>query len=382
MTTPSNDKFYEWGYHNPYPSEASQNPVLPLTDKQKNIFTRILSTANGDVELSGQMLPSGSAFQDYTKFYGISTVSGVHISSPALFPHPDGEGDPIERGQYYWSSGNYYVWPSPEGEDRYSAYWWDASGIYFTPSVYLSENASQNNLYYAYPTSNPSIGGSIFLFDDLDQDAYWNQGVIKYNQDKKYLLWLDGKNVHQLGVFNYGKQLIKTVLIPVGYNKKKRKRVYKEDERKYYYSHFSSATHNIVDKGFEDFQIFYTYIHYVPRIKSATSVTHENPVDVKRRPNLLNEIPFISNAKTVYLYSVYGAGKFKDLQSENWTSVNYWDSEFSPKGVPSDFHGILKSPTPPFPAAERTGEESEEEEYNSKEKLQQKFEAVSGLLGL
>ena len=84
----------------------------------------------------------------------------------------------------------------------------------------------------------------------------------------------------------------------------------------------------------------------------------------------------------MYLYSVYGAGKFKDLQSENWTSVNYWDSEFSPKGVPSDFHGILKSPTPPFPAAERTGEESEEEEYNSKEKLQQKFEAVSGLLGL
>ena len=96
----------------------------------------------------------------------------------------------------------------------------------------------------------------------------------------------------------------------------------------------------------------------------------------------LNEIPFISNAKSVYLYSVYGAGKFKNLEAQDWTGVNIWDSSYSPKGIASDFHGILDSPAPPFPPAERGEKESEDQEYNSEEELQQKFDAVSGLLGL
>ena len=361
MTTPSNDTFYQWGYHDP-----SKDPILPMSQEQRQILERVISTPEGEVAIGYQLLPSGEGLEDHSKFYSVG-LSGTHLSSPALYPHPDGTGNPIERGNYYFSSGNYTVWPNPKGEDRYSAYWWDVSGIYFTPNVYGSG-------YYAYPTLPKDNAGAIILFDDLDHGAYWDDGEVRINPDKKYLLWLNGRNVEQMGIFHYGRQLSKIIEIPLGYSKREKKTNYKKEDRKYYYSHFSSADHDKVDKGFEDFQIFYNYIHYIPELKNANQLTHE-------KVEGSNEIPFLSNTKSVYLYSVYGAGKFRNLQSQDWTSVNFWDSSYSPKGIPSDFHNVLRSPSPPFPVAKRGEEESEDKEYNSEEELQEKLNAVSGLLG-
>lgn len=365
MTTPSNSTFYQWGYHDP-----SKDTVLPMSDEQRKIFERIITTSDGSVRVGYQLLPSGEGFEDASRFYNVALdeTSGV-ISAPALYPHdPSETGLRIDRGNYYFSSGNYTIWPSPSGQDRYSAYWWDVSGIYFSPDLH-------NQTYYACPTLPSGNAAAIILFDDLDHESYFDTGEVKINENKKYLLWLDGRNVDQMGIFHYGRELNKIVEIPVGYSKRKKKHLYEEENRKYYYSHFSNADHDKVDKGFEDFQIFYTYIHYVPTLKNENQKTHE-------RVRESNEIPFLSNTKSVYLYSVYGAGKFRNLQAQDWTSVNFWDSSYSPQGIPSDFHGVLKSPTPPFPPAERGEEESEDQEYNSKEELEKKFNAVSGLLGL
>ena len=380
MTTPSNSTFYQWGYHDP-----SKDPVLPMSDEQRKILERIITTNDGSVRIGYQLLPSGEGFDDPSKYYNIALDQDVSdgsdkrpihsgiISAPALYPHdPDGTGLRIDRGNYYFSSGNYTVWPSPSGDDRYSAYWWDVSGVYFSPDTH-------KELYYACPVLPSGNAAAILLFDDLDHDVYFDTGEIKINQNKKYLLWLDGKNVDQMGIFHYGRELNKIIEIPVGYDRKNRKHVYEDENRKYYYSHFSNADHSKVDKGFEDFQIFYTYIHYIPRLKNENQLTHEKVVD-----NLsnLNEIPFISNAKSVYLYSVYGDGKFRDLQAQDWTGVNFSDNSYSPKGIPSNFHNVLRSPVPPFPPGKRGEEESEDQEYNSEEDLQEKFNTVSGLLGL
>lgn len=365
MTTPSNNTFYQWGYHDP-----SKDPILPLSDEQREILERVITTTDGSVEIGYQLLPSGEGLEDPSRYYNIA-IDGdkSHIAAAALYPHdPEGTGLRVDRGNYYFSSGNYTVWPNPEGEDRYSAYWWDVSGIYFSPSIY-------NETYYAYPTLPSDNAAAIILFDDLDHDVYFSSGEVRINDNKKYLLWLDGRNVDQLGIAHYGRELNKIIEIPVRYSRKKRKYIYEEEERKYYYSHFSNADHNKVDKGFEDFDIFYTYIHYVPELKNENQLTHE---DAKKS----NEIPFLSNTKSVYLYSVYGAGKFKNLQAQDWTAVNVWDNSYSPKSIASDFHNVLKSPSPPFPPAERDEEESEEKEYNTEEELQQKFNTVSGLIGL
>ena len=368
MTTPSNSTFYQWGYHDP-----GKDPILPLSNEQREILERVITTTDGSVEIGYQLLPSGEALQDPSKYYNIAIDSDKsHISAPALYPHdPEGTGLRIDRGNHYFSSGNYTVWPSPNGQDRYSAYWWDVSGIYFSPDIY-------NETYYAYPTLPSGNGASIILFDDLDHDLYLASGIAANNTNKKYLLWLTGRNVDQMGMFHHGRQLNKIIKIPVTYSKRQGEYVYKEEERKYYYSHFSNADHDKVDKGFEDFRIFYTYIHYIPKLKNANQKTHEKVVNDLSN---LNEIPFLSNAKSVYLYSVYGAGKFKDLQAQDWTSVNFWDSSYSPVGIASDFHNVLDSPAPPFPPRKRGEKESEDQEYNSEEELQQKFDAVSGLLG-
>lgn len=368
MTIPSNNTFYEWGYHDP-----GKDPVLPLSNEQREIFERVIAVSGGTVEVGYQLLPSGEGFDDPSRYYNVALDSDkTHISAPALYPHdPSDTGRRIERGSYYFSSGNYTIWPSPSGQDRYSAYWWDTSGIYFSPDIH-------NEVYYAYPTEYGNAA-AIILFDDLDHDAYFASGEVRINDDKKYLLWLDGRNIDQLGIFHFGRELNKIVKIPLGYGKKRRKHLYEDEDRKYYYSHFSNADHDKVDKGFEDFQIFYTYIHYIPKLKNENQNTHDRVVtDLDD----LNEIPFISNAKSVYLYSVYGAGKFKNLQAQDWTDVNIWDSSYSPKGIASDFHNVIDSPVPPFPPAERGEKESEDQEYNSEEELQQKFDAVSGLLGL
>lgn len=366
MTTPSNSTFYQWGYHDP-----NKDPILPLSNEQREILERVITTTDGSVEIGYQLLPSGEGADDPSKYYTVALDNDkTHISAPALYPH-----DPnlrIDRGNHYFSSGNYTVWPSPDGQDRYSAYWWDVSGIYFSPDLH-------NETYYACPTLPSGNVAAIILFDDLDHESYFDTGEVKINEDKKYLLWLDGRNVDQMGIFHYGRELNKIVEIPIGYIKRKNKHLYEEENRKYYYSHFSNADHNKVDKGFEDFQIFYTYIHYIPRLKNANQKTHEKVVDDLSR---LNEIPFLSNSKSVYLYSVYGAGKFKDLQAQDWTNVNFWDSSYSPVGIASDFHNVLDSPAPPFPPQKRGEEESEDQEYNSDEELQEKFNAVSGLLGL
>jgi len=377
MTTPSNDKFYLWGYHNP-----EKDPILPLSEEQKKIFERIIQTQDGEERLPLQLLPSGEALSDPSKFYTIQP-NGSHISLPALYPHPDGTGNTIDRGNGYWSSGNMLAWPSPSGdqcgEDRYSLAWWDASGIYFSPGVNFDDNVcdegSNQYYYYHYPLSNPDDKSSIVLFDDLDHDLYYASGIVAQNLDKKYLLWTP-KNKNQFGFLNYGSLLKKEIELPKQWNKRKRKYTYNKEQRDYYYSHFSSANHDVIDSGFNDFQIFYTYIHYIPTLKNEFQLTHENVV-----LDDLNEIPFVSNPKTVYLYSVYGAGKFRDLQAQNWGSVNLWDDVYSPVGVKSDFHNVMDSPVLPFPPAERGDEESEEPEHNSEEKLQEKFDAVSGLLG-
>lgn len=366
MTIPSNEKFYNWGYHNPV--NTDKNPILPLSDDQRQKFQRLVQTQDGSLEIDPYMLASGVAGNNGDNYYEIASDQyKTHISAPALYPH-----DPtvrIDRGNYYYSSGNLTVWPNPEGQERYSAYWWDTSGIYFAPDIYGSG-------YSAYPTLPKDNQAAIILFDDLDQELYWGSGQVQINSNRKYLLWLGAsRNIDQFGIFNYGRREFKTVKFPVFYNKKKKKYIYQDADIPYYYSHFSNADHNIIDKGFEDFQIFYTYIHYIPKLKNENQLTHE-------RVDGVNEIPFVSNAKSVYLYSVYGGKKFRDLQAQNWSSVNHWDKIYSPQGIASDFHSVLKSPVPPFPPAERGGEESEEQEYNSKEELQKKFNAVSGLLGL
>ncbi len=369
MTTPSNSTFYQWGYHNP-----SKDTILPISDDQRKIFERIITTSDGDVKVGYQLLPSGEGFDDPSKFYNIALDENQsHISAPALYPHdPKETGLRIERGGYYFSSGNYTVWPSPSGEDRYSAYWWDVSGIYFSPDL--------NNLtYYACPTFPSGNAAAIILFDDLDHETYFDTGEIKINQNKKYLLWLDGRNVDQLGIFHFGRNLNKIVKIPIGFDKRKRKLQYEDEEREYHYSHFSNADHSKVDKGFEDFQIFYTYIHYIPRLKNVEQGTHQKVVDDLSN---LNEIPFLSNSRSVYLYSVYGAGKFKNLTSQDWTGVNIFDGEYFPRDTSSDFHNVLDSPVPPFPEVDRDDTESEDEKYNTAEELQNKFDAVSGMLGL
>lgn len=380
MTIPSNSTFYQWGYHDP-----GKDPILPLSDEQKKIFERVISVDGGSVRVGSELLPSGEGFDDPSKFYNIALDQDVSdgsdkrpihsgiISAPALYPHdPNGTGLRIDRGNYYFSSGNYTVWPSPSGDDRYSAYWWDVSGVYFSPDTH-------KELYYACPVLPSGNAAAILLFDDLDHDVYFDTGEIKINKNKKYLLWLDGKNVDQMGIFHYGRELNKIIEIPVGYDRKNRKHVYQDKNRKYYYSHFSNADHDKVDKGFEDFQIFYTYIHYIPRLKGFQQGTHQKVVEDLSK---LNQIPFLSNARSVYLYSVYGAGKFKNLTSQNWTDVNIFDSVYSPTTSSSNFHNVLGSPIPPFPQVDRDDTESEEEEYNSEEDLQEKFNTVSGLLGL
>jgi hypothetical protein len=373
MTQPSNEKFYQWGYHDPDPKNT-KDPILPLTDEQRKIFERVISVNDGFVKIGSELLPSGEGLYDTTRCYNIDLdVDSVHISAPALYPHdPQGVGVRADRGNYYFSSGNYTVWPNPSGEDpdkRYSAYWWDVSGIYFSPNIY-------GDGYFAYPLLPSGNAAAIVLFDDLDQELYWGRGEVEINSDRKYLLWLDAdRNIDQFGIFNYGRREFKTLKFPEFYNRKKKKYIYKDKDIPYFYSHFSNADHNKIDKGFEDFQIFYTYIHYIPELKNEFQRSHEKIVGP-------NQIPFLSNAKSVYLYSVYGAKKFRDLQAQNWSFVNEWDDIYSPQGIASDFHNILKSPTPPFPPVERDSEESEQQEYNSKEELQKKFNAVSGLLGL
>lgn len=369
MTTPSNNTFYEWGYHDP-----SKDPVLPLSDEQRTILERVISTPDGSVKIGYQLLPSGEGLNDPSKYYS-AEVGGVHISAPALYPYdPEQTGLRIDRGNYYYSSGNYTVWPNPEGQDRYSAYWWDVSGIYFSPDIHGSG-------YYSYPTLPNTDVSAVLLFDELDHEKYWSSGIVALNDEKKYLIWLDSaRNIDQFGVFHYGRREIKQIKFNVEYNKRKKRRIYDTEDRKYFYSHFSSADHDVIDKGFEDFQIFYSYIHYTPRLTDAKQLTHEKVVDVKSRPDRLNEIPFLSNTKSVYLYSVYGAGKFSNLKAQDWTSVNFWDDTYSPKGIPSDFHNVLKSPAPPFPKADRGESESEEDQYNTKESLEEKFNTVSGLL--
>lgn len=369
MTTPSNNTFYQWGYHDP-----SKDTILPMSNAQREIFERLITTSDGNVAVGYELLPSGEGFEDPSRYYNLALdENNTHISAPALYPHdPEEEGLRIDRGNSYFSSGNYTVWPSPVGQDRYSVYWWDTSGIYFSPDL-------NNETYYSCPVFPSGNAAAVILFDDLDHDSYNSSGIIKINDSKKYLLWLDGRNVDQLGIFHFGRNLNKVVEIPIGYDKKKRKHVYEEETRKYYYSHFSNADHSKVDKGFEDFQIFYTYIHYIPRLKNVEQGTHEKVVDDLSN---LNQIPFLSNSRSVYLYSVYGAGKFRNLQSQNWADVNFWDDEYSPRGVASNFHNVLDSPVPPFPPAKRGDEESEDKEYNSEEELQSKFDAVSGMLGL
>jgi len=347
MTTPSNTTFYQWGYHDP-----DKDPILPLSNEQREILERVITTTDGSVEIGYQLLPSGEGFEDASRYYSIAldqdvvdgkkpSSSGI-ISAPALYPHdPTQTGLRIDRGNHYFSSGNYTVWPSPSGQDRYSAAWWDVSGIYFSPDIY-------NETYYAYPTLPSENGASIILFDDLDHDLYLASGIAANNTNKKYLLWTT-KNNDQFSIFNFGSLLQKQIDIPVGYSNRDKKYFYSTENRDYYYSHFSNANHDKVEKGFEDFQIFYTYIHYIPKLKNENQKTHE-------RVEESNEIPFLSNTKSVYLYSVYGLDNF--------------------------FIPILRAPPVPFPPAERGEKESEDQEYNSKEDLQKKFEAVSGLLGL
>ena len=335
MTTPSNSTFYQWGYHDP-----NKDPILPLSNEQREILERVITTTDGSVEIGYQLLPSGEGADDPSKYYTVALDNDkTHISAPALYPH-----DPnlrIDRGNHYFSSGNYTVWPSPSGQDRYSAAWWDASGIYFSPDIY-------NETYYAYPTLPSENGASIILFDDLDHDLYLASGIAANNTNKKYLLWTT-KNNDQFSIFNFGSLLQKQIDIPVGYSNRDKKYFYSTENRNYYYSHFSNANHDKVDKGFEDFQIFYTYIHYIPKLKNENQKTHE-------RVEESNEIPFLSNAKSVYLYSVYGL-----------------DNLFVP---------ILRAPSLPFPPSERGEEETKDKEYNTDEELKEKFEAVSGLLGL
>ena len=335
MTTPSNSTFYQWGYHDP-----NKDPILPLSNEQREILERVITTTDGSVEIGYQLLPSGEGADDPSKYYTVALDNNkTHISAPALYPH-----DPnlrIDRGNHYFSSGNYTVWPSPSGQDRYSAAWWDASGIYFSPDIY-------NETYYAYPTLPSENGASIILFDDLDHDLYLASGIAANNTNKKYLLWTT-KNNDQFSIFNFGSLLQKQIDIPVGYSNRDKKYFYSTENRNYYYSHFSNANHDKVDKGFEDFQIFYTYIHYIPKLKNENQKTHE-------RVEESNEIPFLSNAKSVYLYSVYGL-----------------DNLFVP---------ILRAPSLPFSPSERGEEETKDKEYNTDEELKEKFEAVSGLLGL
>ena len=335
MTTPSNSTFYQWGYHDP-----NKDPILPLSNEQREILERVITTTDGSVEIGYQLLPSGEGADDPSKYYTVALDNNkTHISAPALYPH-----DPnlrIDRGNHYFSSGNYTVWPSPSGQDRYSAAWWDASGIYFSPDIY-------NETYYAYPTLPSETGASMSLFDDLDHDLYLASGIAANNTNKKYLLWTT-KNNDQFSIFNFGSLLQKQIDIPVGYSNRDKKYFYSTENRNYYYSHFSNANHDKVDKGFEDFQIFYTYIHYIPKLKNENQKTHE-------RVEESNEIPFLSNAKSVYLYSVYGL-----------------DNLFVP---------ILRAPSLPFPPSERGEEETKDKEYNTVEELKEKFEAVSGLLGL
>ena len=53
MTIPSNNTFYEWGYHDP-----GKDPVLPLSDEQREIFERVIAVSGGTVEVGYQLLPS------------------------------------------------------------------------------------------------------------------------------------------------------------------------------------------------------------------------------------------------------------------------------------------------------------------------------------
>ena len=238
MTTPSNSTFYQWGYHDP-----NKDPILPLSNEQREILERVITTTDGSVEIGYQLLPSGEGADDPSKYYTVALDNNkTHISAPALYPH-----DPnlrIDRGNHYFSSGNYTVWPSPSGQDRYSAAWWDASGIYFSPDIY-------NETYYAYPTLPSENGASIILFDDLDHDLYLASGIAANNTNKKYLLWTT-KNNDQFSIFNFGSLLQKQIDIPVGYSNRDKKYFYSTENRNYYYSHFSNANHDKVDKGFEE----------------------------------------------------------------------------------------------------------------------------------
>lgn len=360
MTTPSNNKFYQWGYHDP-----QKDPILPLSSEQREIFQRVINTSDGEFLISESLVPSGEGLNTNDDFYSTALdLSRAHVSSPALLS--EDQAGIVERGAYYWSSGNFAVWPNPSSEDpcdqnRYSVAWWDVSGIYFSPSISFSESTcgDKSNFYYAYPTTGSDA--SVVLFDDLDLDAYYNNQEVVHNTDKKYLLWLGSqKNIYQFSIFHYGSKKVKIVDVPLYYNEYLKKYVYTKQPRDYYYGHFSSASHEIIDRGFEDFQIFYTYIHYIPKLKNQNQLTHDKAITVERNKDgkleNLNEIPFVSNPKSVYLYSVYGN-----------------DERFIP---------VLRAPTPPFPPSERGNEETEDLEYNTDEELQKKFDEASGLLGL
>lgn len=353
MTTPSNYKFYEWGYHNP--PDDPKNPILPLTDEQRKIFERIIQTTGDPFYVGQPLLASGEGLNDSGVPYNIGYDSSEeHYSAPALYPYDPGDtGLKINKGAYYWSSGTMTVWPSPSGsdedEERYSAYWWDASGLYFAPSVY-------GEAYYSYPLVDTENAATIFLFDDLDHSYWQNTGSGQYNNNRKYLLWINGDHqVDQFGIFHFGRYKTKTVSVPLGYDSVNNRSIYKKEDRPYYYSHFSNADHDKVNGGVASFELFTTYIHYIPRMINEFQLTHEKVVN---RTDRLNEIPFLANTKSVYLYSVYGS-----------------DNTFIP---------VLRTPRSPFPPVARPdgNEESKEQSYYGKDVLDSKFASVSGLLGL
>ena len=343
MTVSSNVKFYEWGSHN-----SNGDSALPLTDEQRQVFQRIITTNDSSVSVSDQLIASGEGFYDPSKFYKIaSDVNKTHIASPALYSHNE---QLIDRGDYYFSSGNFTVWPNPSGEQgqRHSASWWDVSGIYFSPDIHGS-------IYYSCPTLPADNAAALFLFDDLDSDYYFANGSGQLSVNKKYLLWVTGRQVVQFGIFNYGRKKQKTIQVPLGYDESNNKTIYKEELLDYYYSHFSNADHDQLNGGVEDFQLFTTYIHYIPRLKNENQDSHGK---VETRLDKLNEIPFLANAKSVYLYSVYGS-----------------DNTFIPG---------LRSPGPPFPPADRPDGEVESKDFNyhTQDELDSKFSNISGLLGL
>lgn len=316
-----NPNFYQWGEHSP--QNTAQNPYLPLTDEQKESFQRLIQTASGPEYVGQQIFVSGESFFDPSKDYKIG-FNSVHQAWPGLQTDPTQER--LNASSNYWSSGNLTIWPDPSGEDRYSAFWWDQSGIYFAP------NPNEIDGYYSYPYTDDNAG-NIFLFDDLDQDAFFNDGEIRFNPSRKYLLYVTGdRQVDQFGVFNYARKKQKLIENPIGRDRSG-DIVYQQKLVDYYYSHFSNADHDKVNPGLDSFKIFSNYIHYIPHLTSFRQGTDGDPKDPDK---YLNEIPFLSSVKAVYVYSVYGDNPL--------------------------FYISYNSPKPPFPPVEREDEEEEQEE--------------------